>query len=89
MSYKVLEVQPTPNPNAMKFVLNREIASQPASFFSANAAEGHSLARQLFEVAGVTSILVLGDFVTVNKSDDTEWKKITPKIKAILGKYEG
>jgi len=84
MGFTVKDVQPTPNPNAMKFVLDRVIALQPASFFNASAAAGHSIASRLFEVSGVASLLLLGDFVTVNKQPQAKWPAITSKIKKIL-----
>ena len=84
MGYTVIEVQPTPNPNANKFVLDRPISEQPMSFFNAAAARGHALATQLFGIGGVSSLLLLGDFMTVNKSPEANWKSITPKVKKIL-----
>jgi len=84
MGFTVKEVQPTPNPNAMKFVLDRVIAPQPASFFNAAAAATHPIAARLFEVSGVASLLLLGDFVTVNKQPPAKWPQITSKIKKIL-----
>jgi hypothetical protein len=84
MGLKVLEVQPTPNPNAMKFVLDGEVSPQPASFFNAAAAAEHSLAAQLFAIEGVTGLLLLGDFVTINKSPAARWDDIKRQAKAVL-----
>jgi len=84
MGFRVNDVQSTPNPNAAKFVLDRAISDQPASFFNAEAARNHALASRLFEIAGVTSLLLLGDFVTVNKQADVKWSTITPKVKRVL-----
>jgi hypothetical protein len=84
MGFVVAEVQPTPNPNAAKFVLDRTVADQPASFFNADAAKGHPLAEQLFRVTGVSSLLLLGDFITVNKRPEANWAEITRKVKRIL-----
>jgi len=84
MSFKVLEAQATPNPNAMKFVLDRPITEQPTSFFNAEAGKAHPVATQLFAISGVTSVLMLGDFVTVNKRPDVKWNAITARVKAVL-----
>lgn len=84
MSFSVLEVQPTPNPNALKFVLDGEIAGQPTSFFNAEAATGHPVASRLFAIPGVCSLLLLGDFVTVNKSADANWPPIKERVKQVL-----
>ncbi len=84
MSFKVLEIQPTPNPNAAKFVLDRPISESPVSFFNADAAKDHALARTLFAIDGVTSLLLLGDFITVNKSPTADWKTIRKQVKEVL-----
>ena len=46
MAFTVREVQPTPNPNAAKFMLDKEIASAPTSFFQASQAQDHPLATK-------------------------------------------
>ena len=84
MPYQVLDVQPTPNPNAMKFVLDRTISQQPASFFNAESARQHPVASQLFSISGVTSVLLLADFVTLNKQPQARWARITPRAREIL-----
>jgi hypothetical protein len=84
MPFIVKEIQPTPNPNAAKFVLDREITAAPVSFLNPEQGAAHPIASQLFGIKGVTSILILGDFVTVNKTPDAHWKQITPKVQEIL-----
>ena len=80
----VIEVQFTPNPNALKFVLSRPVTDQPISFFSADAAKGHPVASLLFAIDGVCSVLLLNDFVTVNKQPQAAWKSIRPRVSRVL-----
>jgi hypothetical protein len=84
MPFKVVEAQPTPNPNATKFVLNGVIAAEPQSFLSAEAAKDHPIAWRLFSVQGVAGVLLLGDFVTVNKRPTDRWDAITGRVREIL-----
>jgi NFU1 iron-sulfur cluster scaffold homolog, mitochondrial len=84
MGFKVLEIQATPNPNAQKFVLDRPIVEKPMSFFNAPAAEGHPVASKLFSIPGVSSVLMLGDFVTVNKQAEVKWGAIVKKVQGVL-----
>ena len=81
---RVIEVQPTPNPNAMKFMLDAAISQQPISCLNAQAAQSNEVARRLFEVNGVTSVLMLGDFVTVNKEPNANWTEIKRGVKKVL-----
>ena len=81
---RVSEIQPTPNPNAAKFVLDRQISPQPTSFFSSAAAQDHPLAKKLFAIDGVASLLFLGDFITVNKLPNVSWDELAPSVQKVL-----
>ena len=84
MAFRVTEIQPTPNPNAAKFVLDRRISDAPTSFLSAEQATNHPIAQRLFAITGVASLLLLGDFVTVNKDAGASWPPIKRKARQIL-----
>ncbi len=88
MGFRVEAVQSTPNPNAAKFVLDKEITGQPTSFFSASAAVDHPLAKKLFQISGVSGVLLLGDFVTINKSSKAKWADIQEKVTQVLASVE-
>lgn len=81
---KVIDVQVTPNPNARKFVLSAVVSAQPASFFDAASAAGHELATKLFAVEGVASVLLLGDFVTVNKTPEAKWPEVIKGVRRVM-----
>jgi hypothetical protein len=84
LGYLVKEIQPTPNPNAIKLILNQPISDRPVSFLQASTAVDHPLASKLFAISGVNSILLLGDFITINKSSEVRWADITGKVKKLL-----
>lgn len=84
MSFRVLDVQQTPNPNAMKFILDRPCTDQTLSFLKPEQGAGHALAERLFAVKGVSSLLLLGDFITVNKAAGASWSRIRPAVEAAL-----
>ncbi|MEL7087921.1 MAG: NifU N-terminal domain-containing protein [Planctomycetota bacterium] len=78
-------VDDTPNPQARKFtadvVLN---PGPPRSYRTADAAAKDPLAAALFAAGPVTSVLIVNDFVTVNKTPSARWKTLRPKIEAVL-----
>lgn len=88
MGYDVRDIRSTPNPDAKMFILDREISDRPVSFLSAASAADDPLASQMFEVKGVTSVLLLGDFVTINKAAEAKWGIITRKVREILKKFD-
>ena len=84
MPFRVTDVQPTPNPNAMKFLLDRPISEGSVSFLKAEQADGHAVAAALFAIPGVASLLLLGDFVTVNKEPKAAWPQIKRRVQQVL-----
>lgn len=84
MGFKVQSVEATPNPNAKKFMLDRPISETAQSFFNVDAAKDHPLASSLFAIEGVETVLMLHDFITVNKIATADWKTITPAVKRVL-----
>jgi hypothetical protein len=84
MPWTVKQVEPTPNPNAVKFVLDRSIAEHRLSFQDPSAAADHPLATRLFDINGVSSLMLLGDFITVCKSPAARWSDITKNVKRVL-----
>ena len=84
MSFRVTEFESTPNPNAVKCWLDRPISDRPRSFLDAAMAADDPVARALFTDAGVTTVLFNGDFVTVNKPPDAEWRTVKAAVKKVL-----
>ena len=78
--------QPTPNPNAGKFIVSRKVVegTSSKSFYNANDAADHPLAAALFELEGVSSLFMVDDFVTVTKDEGTDWNTLIPKVQAIM-----
>ncbi len=84
---KIAEIEYTPNPNAVKFVLKAPVAvGFPKSFPSAVIAESDALARDLFAVEGVTSVYMQDKFLTVTKRPEVPWSdlltRLAPPIRA-------
>jgi hypothetical protein len=88
MAFRVEEIQSTPNPNAVKITLDRLVSEQPISFFGAEAAADHPLAKKLFTIPGVSSLLLLDDFITINKSPEARWADITRRVRQVLAESE-
>lgn len=75
----------TPNPNALKCILDRSISDHPKSFLGAESAGGDAVARALFGVEGVAVILMNGDWMTVNKSPGASWASVKAGVERVLG----
>ncbi len=78
---KIADIQETPNPNAVKFILKEPVSHGTShSFKNAEAAAGDELARSLFAVGEVESIFYMDKMITVEKSDEAEWDEILPAL---------
>lgn len=93
MPVKVIRYEPTPNPNALKCVLSGKVCEGSKPFRTAEAAAkgagegGDPLAASLFAIDGVTGVLLLGDWVTVNKSPEAKWPAIKRGVEKALADH--
>lgn len=78
---KIDNIEETPNPNAVKFVLKEPVSNGAARSYR-NAEEGKDdpLAKSLFEVGPVVSVFYMGNMITVEKSDDEDWDDLLPRL---------
>ena len=78
---KIADIQETPNPNAVKFILKEPVSHGTShSFQSAADAETDQLAKSLFEIGNVLSIFYMDKMITVEKTDEAEWDEILPEL---------
>ena len=84
METKIM-VQSTPNPNALKFVLNRTVKTEGKMTYK-NAEECHTnpLARQLFSVPHVVEVYFFDNYITITQNGDTDWDQLEEKIRATI-----
>ena len=62
-----IQVQDTPNPNTLKFILDEAIlqGSQTFNYNDKNEASNSLLAQKLFDINGVNNIFIGYNFVSV------------------------
>ncbi len=78
---KIADIQETPNPNAVKFILKEPVSYGTShSFKTAEAAADDKLAASIFEVGEVVSVFYMDKMITVEKTDDAEWDEILPAL---------
>lgn len=81
----MVRVQPTPNPNALKFVVNVPVKNEgKATFTRPSEAMGLRLAEDLFKVDGVRQLHFFENVVTVTYADDADYDTLNLEVKAVL-----
>jgi NFU1 iron-sulfur cluster scaffold homolog, mitochondrial len=87
---KIADIQETPNPNAVKFILKEPISHGTShSFANAEVAKSDKLASSLFGVGDVESVFYMDRMITVEKADEVEWDEILPLLAVPIRAAEG
>ena len=85
MSTPDIFIQPTPNPNALKFIVDREVKHDgKATFKSAKDCQGVPLAEALFDLRGVDQIHFFQNVVTVSKFSFEDWDSLEPAVRTTI-----
>jgi Fe-S cluster biogenesis protein NfuA len=78
---KIADIQETPNPNAVKFILKEPVSFGTShSFKSIDDAENDKLAKSIYDVGEVVSVFYMDKMITVEKTDDADWDEILPAL---------
>ncbi|MDQ3649489.1 MAG: NifU family protein, partial [Acidobacteriota bacterium] len=78
---KIDNIEETPNPNAVKFILKEPVTNgAPRSFQSAGEAVADALAKSLFDVGDIASVFYMDRMITVEKDDLADWDDLLPKL---------
>jgi predicted component of type VI protein secretion system len=78
---EVLDVSTTPNPDAMKFTVDRHF-DEMFNVASAEDAESNPFAKAVFAAGGVASVFGTADFVTITRSDGGDWQQIEAAVRS-------
>lgn len=80
--------EPTPNPSAMKFTLDRPSTDRRHETFRAGSDPSDSpLGAKIFALGGVTNVFLTADFVSVTKDDTTEWQALGAAIERTIQEH--
>lgn len=87
MEYTI-SAQPTPNPNALKFVLNVPAKSTESAVFKLSGdASSVPMAAALLALPSVTEVYFSGHFITVTQSGGADWDLLESQINDTIQKF--
>jgi|FEC22Drversion2_1045045.scaffolds.fasta_scaffold02025_5 hypothetical protein len=73
--------EPTPNPNALKFTLDRPSTDRRSETFREGSDPAESpLGARLFALDGVTNVFMAANFVSITKEDAADWDDLVPQV---------
>ncbi|MCH7504145.1 NifU family protein [PVC group bacterium] len=82
----IINVQNTPNPNALKFIVNRDVikSGEKASFGGPDEAEGIVIIQKLFEIPNVTQVHFFENVISVTQDGQQDWDVVSEEIKKVI-----
>ena len=81
----------TPNPNTLKYTVNRTLLDRGAvNFVKMEEAEKSSpLAAKLFAIPGISGVMIGKNFVTVTKTESGDWDAVHKTTSQVIEQHVG
>src|ERR1700743_3078448 len=74
----------TPNPATMKFIVNKLLINGSVDYATREAAETSPFAKELFKFSFVNGVFFASNFVTVTKTEGSDWDDLLPILKEFV-----
>jgi Fe-S cluster biogenesis protein NfuA len=80
-----IDIEPTPNPNALKFILNSPIKNHGSSTYRTpmECAE-NKLAQELFKIRGIDQLHFFENVISVTKFSYEDWENVEKNVSEVL-----
>ena len=83
-----IQTEGTPNPNALKFVLDKALLEKGTyNFPDKESSKDSPLANRLFNINSVKEVFIGKDFITVSKLPEANWDTIYDKLIESINKH--
>lgn len=83
-----IHTEGTPNPNALKFVLDKVILEKSTlNYPNKESASNSPLALKLFAIDSVKEVFIGKDFITISKKTEVNWDLVYEKILDVINKH--
>lgn len=81
-----LMIQSTPNPNALKFVLNKPVKSEGnVTYKRVEDCEYNPLAKSIFQISpNIKEVYFFDNYITVTQDGNVDWDALEEKIKTTI-----
>ena len=77
----------TPNPNVMKFVVNKKIVKGVYEFKNVNETQNAPIAKSLFTFPFVKEVFLDFNFISVTQNSDSNWEENTMDVREFIRSY--
>ncbi|MCA0349150.1 MAG: NifU family protein [Flavobacterium sp.] len=77
----------TPNPAALKFVINKGITKSTVEFKNIDDAKASPLAQELFKLPYVKELFITENYISVTKYESYTWEEITLELRTFIKQF--
>ena len=74
----------TPNPATMKFIVNKLLINGSVDYPTKESAEKSPFAKELYKFSFVNGVFFASNFVTVTKTEGSDWNDLEPIVKEFV-----
>ncbi|MDQ0272026.1 hypothetical protein J2S17_003918 [Cytobacillus purgationiresistens] len=79
-------IEPTPSPNTMKVILDKELPMGTSNNYKKETAEGApQVIKDILEIEGIKGVYHVADFLAVERNARFDWKELLPQVRNAFG----
>ena len=82
-----VQTQITPNPNSLKFIPDKKVSNSGSLEITNKDEINNDLVRNIFSINGVTGIFLDEDFLSVNKTENTNWEDVKHIVISLINEF--
>ena len=83
-----IDIQPTPNPNALKFIINMPVKIEGNSTYkSPSECQDNQLALELFKVRGIDQLHFFENVIAITKFSYEDWTSVETAVMKTLKEF--
>lgn len=83
---RIIQIEPTPSPNAMKITLDERLPrGQRHTWTAANRDKAPDLIKRLLDIPGVAEVFHTADFMSVERKPGADWERILAGVRRAFG----
>ncbi|MCP3738869.1 conserved virulence factor C family protein [Rossellomorea sp. BNER] len=82
----ILSIEPTPSPNTMKIILDKELSAGKSNNYKKDSQEGApEVIQDILNVEGIKGVYHVADFLAVERNAKFDWQDLLPKVRKCFG----
>ena len=82
-----IQTEKTPNPNSLKFIPGKTVSIGGQVEITKKNQINNDLVKNLLSINGVTGIFLDEDFLSVNKTENTNWEDVKHIVISLINEY--